>query len=54
MDPDATIELLFDAFHENDRDQAEQCLLDLLNWIKKGGFLPSKFAVYDMTESHID
>lgn len=34
----------------DERENVLQCLLDLQNWIKEGGFLPSAVNVYDSQE----
>lgn len=40
MDPNATLELFFDALDEHDFDAAEQHYTDLCAWLAKGGFEP--------------
>jgi len=40
MDPDACLVRLFDALAEGDREEAGAALIDLADWIAKGGFLP--------------
>jgi len=41
MDPAATLERLREAYGTNDRDEIIGASTDLLDWISRGGFLPT-------------
>lgn len=41
MDPNATLKLLLDAFHDSDREAAFDAIENLMDWMTKGGFLPN-------------
>lgn len=40
MDPQATWELLLDAYSDHDWDSVDEHAAVLLNWLEKGGFAP--------------
>lgn len=40
MDPDATLSLIFEGYDTHDFDKARRAALDLLDWLRKGGFPP--------------
>jgi hypothetical protein len=40
MDPNACLTALLDAFRDDDRDAAWQCLEDLHDWLARGGAMP--------------
>ena len=41
MDPNRTLEELLSALRDNDREGAYEALESLLDWLSRGGFLPS-------------
>ena len=41
MDPNATLQRIFDAAADNDREEYEQAWDDLLEWLRVGGFPPA-------------
>jgi hypothetical protein len=41
MDPNATLRVLLDALHDRNVTVAEEALRMLLDWIDRGGFLPT-------------
>lgn len=45
MDPKATLEMLQEAIRSQNWDEAEWAGQDLLEWVKKQGFLPEPFEL---------
>ncbi len=41
MDPQATLERLRNAWIDHDTAEMHAAAMDLLNWIRKGGFIPT-------------
>ncbi len=41
MDPQACLQRFLDALTDNNAEEAEDSLNDLLDWVQKGGWLPS-------------
>lgn len=41
MDPNACLERLRGAYGSSDYDEVQNASSDLLNWVHKGGFLPT-------------
>jgi hypothetical protein len=44
MDPDASLIRLLDTLRDGDRKAATEALMDLLDWIAKGGSMPTELA----------
>ena len=41
MDPQATLQLIFDAVKESDRDDYNEAFTNLYEWLEGGGFAPT-------------
>lgn len=42
MDPDACLRRFLEACQDKDKEEAIASLEDLLEWLKRGGYLPKK------------
>lgn len=45
MDPDATLQAILDHLSEGDVDDAAHLMVDLLDWLARGGFKPKEFRL---------
>ena len=57
MDPNATVKLIVEAIEDHDWGQAEDLLLDLRDWMRKGGFPPNPemtIKLVDTLAVHMD
>lgn len=41
MDPNACLKRVVDAFRDDDVAECDEAMIDLANWLEKGGFAPS-------------
>lgn len=50
MDPVACYEMLCDALEHEDYEVAEECAGNLIDWVKRGGFVPEEINVLSLLD----